>query len=224
MRLGIMLGFLAFTSFRPALAGCSVPIVGVAFALVFVTRIAIVCAAWWDFRTDVSNTRALLQNVKPRERLAELSFEPEDVPGYFSNVPTSWRISNHQRTTIHLMAMAVTERRAFWPMVFANPDQQPLVLDPYWQSLAQSTLKWPSYADLVRRRATGNISGTNPFGAFDWVILQNTWTEPNPATLAPEWLALVASNRTATLYRLRAERNCRLGREVSIVPTSGSTP
>jgi hypothetical protein len=94
-------------------------------------------------------------------------------------------------------------------MVVANPDQQPLVLDPHWQSLAESTLKLPSYADLAERRASGNASGANPFCAFDWIILQNTWTEPNLKTLAPEWLALVASNRTGALYRSRAARVCR---------------
>ena len=224
MRLGVMLGFLAFLSFRPALAGRCARIIAAAFALLFVTRMAIVSTAWWDFRTDISNTRTLLRNVNRGERLAELNFEPEDVPDYFSNVPTSWRISNHQRTTIHLMAMAVTERRAFWPMVFANPDQQPLVLDPHWQSLAEPTLKLPSYADLVKRRASGKASGANPFCAFDWVILQNTWTEPNPETLAPEWLALVASNRTGALYRSRAARDCRSGPEAMIVPASASTP
>ena len=219
-----MLGFLAFLSFRPVLAGRSACLVGAAFALLFVTRMAIVGAAWWDFRTDIANTRALLQHVNPGERLAELSFEPEDVPSYFSNVPISWRISNHQRTTIHLMAMTVTERRAFWPMVFANPDQQPLMLDPDWQSLAESTLKLPTYADLVRRRARGDTSGASPYCAFDWVVLQNTWTEPNPETLAPGWLALVASNRTGTLYRSRDGRNCGSGRESTPVPASPGTP
>jgi hypothetical protein len=107
MRLGVMLGFLAFLSFRPALAGRCARIIGAAFALLFVMRMAIVSTAWWDFRTDISNTRILLRNVNRGERLAELNFEPEDVPDYFSNVPTSWRISNHQRTTIHLMAMIV---------------------------------------------------------------------------------------------------------------------
>jgi hypothetical protein len=220
MRLGVMLGFLVFLAFRPTLVGRGARLVGIAFATLFAARMAIVSAAWWDFRTDVANTRALLHDVNPGDRVAELGFDPEHVPGYFFNAPISWRLSNHQRTTIHLMAMAVTERRAFWPMVFANPDQQPLVLDPAWQSLAESTLKLPSYGDLVDRRASGNSSGSSPFCAFDWVVLQNTWTEPHPETLAPHWLTLVASNRTGMLYRSRDGRNCGSVPESAYVPAS----
>lgn len=224
MRLGVMLGFLAFLSFRPTLVGRGARLVGVTFGTLFAARMAVVGAAWWDFRADIANTRALLCNVNPGDRLAEVGFDPQHVPGYFDIAPISWRLSNHQRTTIHVMAMAVTERRAFWPMVFANPDQQPLVLDPAWQSLAESTLKLPSYEDLVERRATGNTSGASPFCAFDWVVLQNTWAEQHPEILAPQWLTLVASNRTGTLYRSRDGQNCESVPESTHVPASIGSP
>ena len=44
--------------------------------------------------------------------------------------PRSRLISNGLRTEYHMPALLIIERGAFWPLLFANPAQQPILLRP----------------------------------------------------------------------------------------------
>jgi hypothetical protein len=200
VRLAVMLGFVAVIAVRTVLPSRLAGLVFCAFAALFAVRIAVVAVAWWGYRTDVADIRALIARIQPGERVTQLDIDRFDVPDYYDRAPMAWRMSDGLWTEPHLMALVVIERRAFWTNLFVNPDQQPLLFRPDYQALANSGHDLPAYADLVRRRAAGDPPGANPFCRFDWIVVQGTWAEPHPETLSPDWLAFVAGNRTAALF------------------------
>ncbi len=203
VRLAIMLGFVAIIAFRPVLPRRAAVAAGCAFAGLFAVRMAVVAAAWWGYRTDVADLRALIAHIRPGDRVTQLDIDRFDVPDYYDRAPMAWRMSDGVWTESHLMALVVIERRAFWTNLFVDPNQQPLLFRPEYRALAESGRDLPAYADLVRRRAAGDPPGVNPFCGFDWIVVQGIWAEPHPETLSPDWLAMVGSNRTAALYRPR---------------------
>jgi hypothetical protein len=207
MRFAVMLGFLAFIAFRVEMTGRTSVVFITALAVVLTARMAVVGATWWDYRTDVADTGALLAKVSEGDRIAQVNTFDSDEK-YLAGAPAAWRLSNGQSISSQLMVFAVTERLAFWPHVFANPSQQPIAYRPPFEAIRASGRSLPTYADLVARRAAGNPPAANRFCAFDLVVIGGIWAEPQPATLAPDWLQLIELNRSRALYRVRAPRSC----------------
>lgn len=210
LRLAVMLGLLVFIAFRPRFDRRAGAVAGGAVAALFMVRMAVVCVAWFGYRTDVANIRALIGRIEPGDRVTQIDISRLDVPSYHDDAPLAWRLSDGLWTESHLMALVLIERRAFWTGLFVNPGQQPLVFTPAWQALAESGRDLPTYADLVLRRLQHDPPGANPFCAFDWIVLQGAWAEPHAQTLSPDWLDLVDANRTAALYHVRGARRCML--------------
>ena len=131
--LGVMLGFLPFCPFAQPWQGALPARVAQRRlrSLCTATRMACQHRVVPDFRTDISNTRTF-SGYWWGERLAEpISDHPGRCQTIFVNVPTSWRISNHQKTTSASDGDDCDGAPGVLAMVFANPDQQPLVLDPH---------------------------------------------------------------------------------------------
>jgi hypothetical protein len=207
-RLSVMLGFLVFTTFRPRISGYFAAAVGIAFPVLLCVRVAAVSHVWDDWQTDTTNVRVLAARVQPGDRIIQISVEPDEVSDYWGKAPIPWRLSTKLKTEYHMPGYFFVERSAHWPYLFANPNQQPIRLRQPYQDLGYAADDVPGHADLSKRRAEGNPSAPNPYCAFDIVVLMGTWAEPEPATLAPDWLEFVEANRTAALYRVRAPRRC----------------
>ena len=208
VRLAIMLGIMAVIAFQPVLPRPAAILAGCGFAVLFAVRMAVVGVAWWGYRTDVADIRALIAHIASTDRVTQIDIDRFQVPDYYDDAPLAWRMSDGLWTESHLMALVVIERKAFWTNLFVNPDQQSVVFRPAYQALANAGLALPDYTALVRRRAAGDPAAPNPFCAFDWIVLQGAWAEPHPETLSPDWLAMVGVNRTAALYHVRNARRC----------------
>jgi hypothetical protein len=207
-RLSVMLGFLAFTAFRPRLSGRIAVAVGIAFAALLCVRVTTVSRAWDEWRSDTANARTLAAHVQPGDRIAQISVNPDEVRDYWGKAPMPWRLSTNEETLYQMPGYFFVERSAYWPYLFANPNQQPIRLRQPYEDLGYAADDVPGYADLSKRRAEGNRPAPNPYCAFDIVVLMGAWAEPDPATLAPDWLEFVDANRTAALYKVRAPRSC----------------
>jgi hypothetical protein len=108
-----------------------------------------------------------------------------------------------ERLDSHLPALLVIERRAFWPLLFADSVQQPVVVRPAYARIA-----WPLYDpvdwDAFKGPLTPGLLGYAPYlrdwrTDFDDVLLIDRPVMPAPpAGLTPVYVGdYVALYRTA---------------------------
>jgi hypothetical protein len=107
------------------------------------------------------------------------------------------------RADYHLPALLLIERRAFWPVLFANPAQQPIALRPKYARLAHEAHDIPSHAKLV----ADPDRGTAALGGFDFVLMLEAGADHDPAGFVPKCLALLSQTDFAALYRVRHQRD-----------------
>src|SRR5262249_38278420 len=99
-------------------------------------RVGSVALAWYDHRQDLAELRRAIAQVKPGERVLVASTdtyldpEPEDRVAYGRLIPEL------SRTDRHSAALLLIERRAFWPLLFAEPTQAPLAVRPPYDAIS----------------------------------------------------------------------------------------
>jgi hypothetical protein len=214
MRFAVMFGFLLFAAVDPAPQGVPVatrmrrvmPIVPRAYriaaagcALLFVVRMAILANVWAAQRHDLAQLRAAIAAVPPGAKVFFTNVPQEEAPAYWGSGPRSRRLSNGLRTDYHLPALLLIERGAFWPVLFANPAQQPIRLRPAYAALAREAHDMPSHARLV----ADPDSALPALCHFDYVLMLEAGAEPDLATFIPRCLTLVSQSDFAALFRVR---------------------
>jgi len=125
----------------------------------------------------------------------------EEAPAYWDSGPRSRRLSNTLRTDFHLPALLLIERHAFWPILFANPAQQPIRLRPNYAELASKAHDIPSHAALV---ANPN-SGTAALRDFDFVLMLEAGADANLTNFLPGCLTLLSRTDFAALFRVQRD-------------------
>ena len=111
---------------------------------VFVVRMAVLTVVWHSYQTDVDAIRLGISDI-PAGSKVFVSEATLLLPGERAGR----RISDGRRTDIHVATLALVERHAFSPGVFAVPVQQPLIRRPYYETLANQLWTLPPYQDLV---------------------------------------------------------------------------
>lgn len=202
-RLAVMLGLMAFAAFefkpgRPTLrrAVCA------GAALLFVVRMGVVSEAWWDQRAELAALRQVIAPVTPGARVFLMNVEPQEAPDYWARGPRSRQLSNTLRTEFHLAALVLIERGAFWPVLFANPAQQPIALRPAYARLAALEHAIPTHAAL-KPNPTLNIEALKD---FDYVLMLEAGADPDLANLAPTCLHLKTNSDLAALFEVTCHR------------------
>jgi hypothetical protein len=196
-RFAIMLGFLLFGAVLPT----GMPRVAMfaavtTFTLLLCVRMAIVGLAWHAHRQDIADMRAVIATVAPGSRVFVAAVSPEEAPDYWRNSPLSRRLSNGIRADLHLPALLLIERRAYWPFLFDNPSQQPVeTLSPY-RELADRAGSLPNHGVLAAR-------GTVDLCSYAYLLLLEADAEPDLAHFAADRLLLVAQSNFAALFRVR---------------------
>jgi hypothetical protein len=196
-RFAIMLGFLLFGAVLPT----GMPRVAMfaavtTFTLLLCVRVAIVGLAWHAHRQDIADMRAVIATVAPGSRVFVAAVSPEEAPDYWRNSPLSRRLSNGIRADLHLPALLLIERRAYWPFLFDNPSQQPVeTLSPY-RELADRAGSLPNHGVLAAR-------GTVDLCSYAYLLLLEADAEPDLAHFAADRLLLVAQSNFAALFRVR---------------------
>jgi hypothetical protein len=196
-RIVIMLGFLLFAAWLPTALPRRMALAAIAiFTLLFSVRMTTIALAWQQHRHDTADMRAVIATVEPGARVFVASVSPEEAPAYWRDGPLSRRLSNGIRLDHHLPALLLIEHRAFWPFLFDNPSQQPIVTLPPYRALAERAGSIADHGALAQ-------PGTVDLCGFDHVLLLEAGADPDLAHFAQDRLRLLAQSDIAALFRIR---------------------
>ncbi len=201
-RIAIMFGFLLFAAVDPVCLPRHLRrVVAAGLAALFAVRMALVAAVWVEQRYDLADLRAVIAAVPPGALVYMTNVPREEAQTYWDTGPRSRLLSNILRTDYHLPALLLIERGAFWPLLFANPAQQPIRLRPAYERLAREAYDMPSHAALVADPDRGSAALRD----FDFVLMLEAGADPDLPGFVPKCLSLVARTDFAALYRVRRD-------------------
>ncbi len=192
VRLALMFGLLLFAGIAPAPPRSLRPW-AMLLGLLLVLRSGVVGLAWYDHRQDLADLRAAIASVPPSAKVLAAEGEAPDrlvMPGLY-------------RLDSHLPALLLIERRAFWPLLFADPAQQPLMVRPPYDEIAEPSLSETVDWTLLDKPPTAETLALAAYlqdwrGNFDYVLL----IDPPAAGPLPAGLTLVHGRGIAALYRI----------------------
>jgi hypothetical protein len=137
-RFAIMLGFMLFAGFVPVGWPRRLRRLVVAVLVsLFVARMVLLTTAWAQHRVDLADLRQALAPVSPGQAVIVAAMNPTDPATYNAQAPWSRRLSNRVETNLHIGALALIERRAWWPFEFDVPSQQPMITREPYRSMAE---------------------------------------------------------------------------------------
>ena len=198
MRFVVMLAFLLFGGLLPRHMPRVVTVLATGtFALVFIARMSVLAFAWHAHAADVAGVRSVIATVPAGSLVYVATVSPDEAPAYWHNGPVARRLSNGERTDVHLAALLLIERRAWWPFLFDNASQQPIETREPYRSLASR----------VGGVQDSGVVATTDLCGFDYVLLLEAGAIPDLANYAGKRLTLVASNDMAALFGIRVPRS-----------------
>ncbi len=200
VRLAVMLGLLLFAGLRPRMSRRLGVAVGIVFATLIGARTFYIATTWISHRDAVANMRLAMAPLAPGAKVMiargrPLSDVDADRPERM--LPGIYRLDTE------LSALMVVERRAFWPLLFADPAQQPLQVNPAFAPLSQSPGGPVAWAKLSQPFAEAELQAA-PYlrdwrATFDNVLLIDP---PVPLLPPPAGLTLLQATPDAALYRV----------------------
>lgn len=202
-RVAVMVGLMAFAAFdfQPGQKMLR-RVVCVGVALLFVVRAGVVTLAWWDHRADLAGLRTAIAPIAPGSRVYVVNVAPQEAPSYWAAGPRSRRLSNTLRAEFHMAALVLIERGAFWPVLFANPAQQPIALRPAYARLARQQERGPSHAAFVAHPT----EGLDALGGFDYVLMLEAGADPDLQGFVPACLRLLTRSDFAAVFEVTCRR------------------
>jgi len=172
---------------------------GCLLILVFTIRMAVLASAWSGHNADLAAFRSVIRAVPPGSTVFLAA--ANTTKAYRAHQPVARRLSNGETTDTHLAALLPIERGAWWPFLFDNLSQQPVMTREPYRSLALRTGGMPDAAALTRPGAV-DLCG------FDYLLLLHAGAEPHLAALLPERLRLLAASDMAALFRVKPDPVC----------------
>lgn len=200
-RLGVMMGLLLFAGFAPDLPRRSALIFASLFAALIAGRTVYIASVWIDHRHDLADLSKAISYVPEGARVMSargyLGYQTDNVSHAGRALPGFYRLDGH------LAALMVIERRAFWPLLFADATQQPLVVRPPYAAIShplQEAVHWPV---LQQQQFTAeNLEDARYLPGwrdkFDYVLL----IDPPAALTVPQGLQPIVTTGFAILYRI----------------------
>ena len=187
-RFAVMLGFMLFAGFVPN----RVPhVASVGMALLFAARMVLLVVVWADHRIDLADLRRVLAPVQPGQAVYVVEAGQRENPAYWAANP-HWRaLSDGTRLDEHLGALALIERRAYWPFQFDMPSQQPIQTREPYRKLSGKVGHVPDWAEA----AVADVCG------FDYVLSMEADALPD---LPARRFRLLARSGFAALYAIDA--------------------
>ncbi len=176
------------------------------FCLAF-ARLAHIDHIWQARQSDVRSLESALSHVPPGATVFALQSEPTDarkepVGRYLAccGAPTA-------TVAAHRAALAIPQRHAFVPFLFAVPGQQPVRLLPPWDALAPDSYTPPD-VHAIDVPPSPDLLRTDPYlqdwdKRFDYVVLIGMDHEDRRGPFHPPApLQLVSDDGYARLYRI----------------------
>ncbi|RED32567.1 hypothetical protein BJ123_11244 [Rhodopseudomonas thermotolerans] len=191
IRLAVMAAVLLFAGLLPRLSPRRAIAVAALVIAVIVGRSAFVAHGWYDHRRDLAELRAAIAQVEPGERVLMARGRNIDI---VASAQAGRALAGYFPLDNHLGALLTIERRAFWPLMFADASQQPLVLKPAFAPYA-GPLCEPVEPALLLRMASAQAGAVPRCKSYlaDWphrfdavLMLEPPATPPLPE-LAPAY-------------------------------------
>jgi hypothetical protein len=187
-RMPLMMSLLLFAGFRVEFSGSQARILALAAAIVLLARVGSVGLAWYAHRPHLDRLRAAISFVQPGERVLVASTHPEDGPN-------------------HAAALLLIERRAFWPLLFADPTQQPLAVRRPYDRIASPLGEPPDYRLLAKPELDRDDLVRVPYlgdwrADFDYILLIDAGRDSKYATFQQDELRLLYGSDEAALFRI----------------------
>ncbi len=162
--------------------------------------------AWERHGADLSAFRRTIAPVPAGSLVLVVRVSAQDSPEYWDAQPLARR-ARPMPLDLHLPALLVLERHAFWPLLFADPAKQPLVVRPPFRDLALPSGVPPDWHDLATGRV-GVGESPAPYLAdwprrFDYVLVLDAGGAGRLDVAFPGRLDLVHAEDIAALYRVR---------------------
>lgn len=198
-RLPLMAALLLFAGLAPQPSPRAGMAIAAVFAILIVGRAALVANAWAGRARDLADLRAELAYVPPGAKVlpAQTEFLASQAAVRGRSLPRFNRMDDE------LAAVALIERHAFWPLLFADPSQQPVLVRPPYDRLAQPMGLSAPWNDLFDQPTTPAEVAQYTYLAdwraqFDFVLLVG----PPPAR-TPPGLVLIRAADAVSLYRVQ---------------------
>ncbi|MGA3397757.1 MAG: hypothetical protein ABSC95_00950 [Acetobacteraceae bacterium] len=203
VRFVIMCTLLLFAGILPQRLPRAMAVAAVAgFAGLFVARMTVLAMAWHASAIDIAELRAVIAPVMPGTAVFITSVTPAEAPQYWRDAPTWRRLSNGQREDIHMPALVMVDRHAFWPFLFDNASGQPIEKRPIYRALGDGVGPMPDHLAFATPDAV-DLCG------FDYVLLLDAGGAQDVAHFDADRLTLLTHSEFAALYRVRPQpRKC----------------
>ncbi|MBE7210705.1 MAG: hypothetical protein INR65_06770 [Gluconacetobacter diazotrophicus] len=176
--------------------------------LLFGTREAVLAAVWHGRERDVASVRRVIAPVPAGARVLVLRALRKPNPEYWRHdAPASRGIEHVGPTEFHLAALLLIERRAFWPLLFAIPSQQPLLVRTPYRAISEPGEAPPDF-HAIERAPTATELREAPYlrdwwERFDYVLVLDADAIRDPASYVPDRLRLVADDGFAALWAVK---------------------
>lgn len=200
-RFGVMMALLLFAGTAPGMERRPAVIAATIFAALIGIRSAYISSVWLGHRQDLADVRTAIAAVPAGARV----MSARGHLGYVTDVPRSSRaLPGFYRLDGHLPALLLIERRAFWPLLFADQTQQPVIVRPPYDAVAHplsESVYWP----VLRRESftSDDLQDARYLpdwrSKFDYVLLIDP---PEDVMPLPRGLLPVTTTSFAILYKV----------------------
>jgi hypothetical protein len=199
-RLPLMAALLLFAGITPRVSPRAAAVIAALFAAIIVGRAGLVAYNWLGRASDLVELRADLAHIPPGSNILPARTAIDETRSdRFGRV-----LPNYSRLDDHLAALALIERHAFWPLLFADPNQQPVAVRPPYDQIA-APLGWSTpWPYLFNAPPTAIQVRLSPYlrdwrARFDYVLVVG----PRPPRVpTPPGLTLIRAGDESSLYRV----------------------
>jgi len=205
-RFAVMFGFLLFGAILPVhLSRRHSWLLGFVIMTLFALRTAQITAIWSAHNRDLDQLRGAMSLVEPGSRVLLAAVSIDEASPAQRDVLRRQYLSDGSRLDAHTAALLLIERHAFWPFLFANPEQQPVKLRPPFSDIAERTVGIPDLrllsapvpdpGDVARFPLQGQWSC-----CYNYVLLMAAGSQPD---FHHHDLDMLYQSEYASLFRVR---------------------
>lgn len=206
-RAGFMLLLTLSAGLRPPeISGRLRGVLAVTLALALIAQTALIGATWHAHEAFVAEVRAGIAAVPRGSKVLAVWTPLDRANAYWRDPPAGIVTPGRTRTDAHLPALLAIDRQAFWPLMFSDPSQHPLAVQPPYDTLVGEGDP-PELAALIAEHQVHSIWPApyleNWPAKFDFVLLLDAGAVADLDRLMPDRLELVNRSRFAALFRVR---------------------
>jgi hypothetical protein len=206
-RIPLMLALVLAAAIRPPRAPAWLGrAAAVAVCGALILEIVQIRGVWQGYQVEVASLREIIRPVTPGSRVLTVSAAIDPDAAYWRAAPPGVLALGVLRTDQHLPALLAIDRRAFWPLLFADPSQHPIKVQPAYAGLVGVNL--PSGLDSVVAERSLDPYSAAPYlenwpANFDFVLVLDAGAAADLDHFLPDKLILLSRSKYAALFRVR---------------------